>query len=39
MSITIPPLRERREDNPLLVRAFVKEIGEGMGRSIDKIGY
>jgi transcriptional regulator with GAF, ATPase, and Fis domain len=37
--ITIPPLRERREDIPLLVWAFVKEIGEGMGRSIDKIGY
>ena len=35
--ITIPPLRERREDIPLLVWAFVKEIGEGMGRSIEKI--
>jgi DNA-binding NtrC family response regulator len=35
--ITVPPLRERREDIPLLVWAFVKEIGEGMGRSIEKI--
>jgi len=35
--ITIPPLRGRREDIPLLVWAFVKELGEGMGRSIEKI--
>ncbi len=35
--ITIPPLRERKEDIPLLVWAFVKEIGEGMGRSIEKV--
>jgi len=35
--ITVPPLMERREDIPLLVWVFVKEIGEGMGRSIEKI--
>jgi transcriptional regulator with GAF, ATPase, and Fis domain len=35
--ITAPPLRDRREDIPLLVWAFVKEIGEGMGRAIEKI--
>lgn len=35
--ITVPPLRERKEDIPLLVWAFVKELGGGMGRSIEKI--
>ncbi|MBW2227464.1 MAG: sigma 54-interacting transcriptional regulator [Deltaproteobacteria bacterium] len=35
--ITIPPLRERREDIPLLVWEFVKELGESMGRSIEKV--
>jgi len=30
--ITIPPLRERIEDIPMLVWAFVKEFGEIMGR-------
>jgi len=35
--ITIPPLRERREDIPLLVWEFVKEFGESMGRSIEKV--
>ena len=35
--ITVPPLRERREDIPLLVWSFVKEFGETMGKSIEKI--
>jgi len=35
--ITIPPLRERIEDIPLLVWAFVKEFGEIMGKTIEQI--
>jgi formate hydrogenlyase transcriptional activator len=35
--IPIPPLRERSEDIPLLVWAFVKEFSEQMGRRVDTI--
>jgi PAS domain S-box-containing protein len=35
--ITIPPLRERREDIPLLVWAFVREYERSMGKRIEKI--
>lgn len=35
--IHIPPLRERPEDIPLLVRAFAAEFGARMGKSIDAI--
>jgi len=35
--ITVPPLRERREDIPQLVWSFVKEFGESMGKSITEI--
>jgi PAS domain S-box-containing protein len=35
--ITVPPLRERREDIPLLVWSFVREFGESMGKSIAEI--
>jgi PAS domain S-box-containing protein len=35
--ITLPPLRERREDIPLLVWAFVQEFCQSMGRSIKHI--
>jgi transcriptional regulator with GAF, ATPase, and Fis domain len=35
--ITVPPLRERREDIPQLVWSFVREFGESMGKSIAEI--
>jgi formate hydrogenlyase transcriptional activator len=35
--ITVLPLRERREDIPLLVWSFVREFGESMGKPISNI--
>jgi transcriptional regulator with GAF, ATPase, and Fis domain len=35
--IVAPPLRERIEDIPLLVWAFVNEFGEKMGKKINKV--
>jgi transcriptional regulator with GAF, ATPase, and Fis domain len=35
--IVIPPLRQRPEDIPLLVRAFVKEFQKRMGKEIESI--
>jgi DNA-binding NtrC family response regulator len=36
-SITAPPLRDRVEDIPLLVWAFIKEFEKPMGKAIEKI--
>jgi transcriptional regulator with GAF, ATPase, and Fis domain len=35
--ILVPPLRERPEDIPTLVWSFVREIGQSMGRTIERI--
>jgi formate hydrogenlyase transcriptional activator len=35
--IEVPPLRERREDIPMLTWIFVKEFCSSMGKSIDEI--
>lgn len=35
--ITIPPLRDRREDIPLLVQEFVHECAARMGKQIDRV--
>ncbi len=35
--VAIPPLRERTEDIPLLVWAFVKEFGVKMGKAVDTV--
>ncbi|WP_348250121.1 sigma 54-interacting transcriptional regulator, partial [Salmonella enterica] len=36
-SIQLPPLRERPEDTPLLVKASTFKIAPRMGRNIDSI--
>jgi chemotaxis protein methyltransferase CheR len=35
--ITVPPLRERREDIPLLVRFFVERFARKSGKAIDAV--
>lgn len=35
--IIIPPLRDRREDIPMLVWSFVREFSKNMGKSIERI--
>jgi formate hydrogenlyase transcriptional activator len=35
--LPVPPLRERREDIPLLARYFTRKFSQRMGRPIDKI--
>lgn len=37
ITLTIPPLRERREDIPLLAYAFVKSLAQKNGRQIDGV--
>jgi two-component system response regulator AtoC len=37
--VSIPPLRERLEDVPLLARHFLKIHGERMGRKVDEITH
>jgi formate hydrogenlyase transcriptional activator len=35
--VEVPPLRERREDIPLLLWTFVKEFSNSMGKAIDAV--
>ena len=37
ITLTLPPLRERREDIPLLIHFFVQQAADKYGKTIDKI--
>jgi len=37
IEIRLPPLRERREDIPLLVEAFLRKCGEGTGKTVSGV--
>ncbi len=39
VNIEIPPLRERREDIPLLVHHFVKELARENGKSVEGVDH
>src|SRR5207237_7540702 len=35
--VTLPPLRERKDDIPLLVEHFVEQFAKRQGKSIDRL--
>jgi transcriptional regulator with GAF, ATPase, and Fis domain len=37
--ITIPPLRERKDDIPIIVKYLLKKYGKKMGKQIDRVPY
>jgi transcriptional regulator with GAF, ATPase, and Fis domain len=37
--ITVPPLRDRKEDIPLIVKSFLKKFGKKIGKQIKRVPY
>jgi transcriptional regulator with GAF, ATPase, and Fis domain len=37
--VTVPPLRERKEDIPMMIKYFLKKFGKKIGKQIERVPY